>query len=35
MTKTVGMERGGKFRMERIYAYIWLICFVVQQKPTL
>lgn len=30
----VGMERGGKFRTERIYAHLWLIYFIVLQKLT-
>ena len=30
----VGMERGRKFKRERIYVYIRLIYFIVQQKLT-
>ena len=26
---------GGRSKKERMYVYIWLICFIVQQKPTL
>ena len=30
-----GERVGGRSKKEGMYVYIWLICFIVQQKPTL